>query len=63
MTPRPDLETDLDLDQPGDNTVRPCRPERRAALEAEREKLRRWGGLNAGSSDESPAKEAGDHAS
>jgi hypothetical protein len=27
----------------GDNTIRPCRPERRAALEAERDLLRRWG--------------------
>jgi hypothetical protein len=25
-----------------DTTIRPCSPERRAALEAEREKLRRW---------------------
>jgi len=33
---------DVSSDGPGDNTIRPCRPERRAALEAERELLRRW---------------------
>jgi hypothetical protein len=32
----------VDSDGPGDNTIRPCRPERRAFLEADREKLRRW---------------------
>jgi hypothetical protein len=31
----------LDGEQ-GDRTIRPCSPERRAALEAERENLRRW---------------------
>src|SRR5437899_900348 len=49
-TPRPagNAECDslnvvnFDFDGPVDNTIRPCRPERRAALEAERELLRRW---------------------
>ena len=32
-------------DGPGDTTVRPCRPELRPLLEAEREKLRKYGAL------------------
>src|SRR5258708_1890754 len=36
---------DFTAEGPGDNTIRPCRPERRAALEAERELLRKWGVL------------------
>jgi hypothetical protein len=35
----------LDIAGPEDNTIRPCRPERRAFLEAERQKLIRWGTL------------------
>jgi hypothetical protein len=35
----------LEMDGPEDNTTRPCRPERRAFLEAERDKLIRWGTL------------------
>jgi tetratricopeptide (TPR) repeat protein len=42
--PSPPDDLVIDADGPGDNTHRPCRPERRALLEAEREKLRRWGG-------------------
>lgn len=38
------LDTKLDSDGPGDNTHKPCRPERRVLLEQEYEKLLRWGG-------------------
>ncbi len=45
-TPRRDCDDeiiDLILDSNKvDRTIRPCPPERRAALEAEREKIRRW---------------------
>ena len=33
----------VDSDGPGDNTIRPCRPELRSILEREREILRRYG--------------------
>jgi hypothetical protein len=39
----PDDDVEVDSDEPGDNTIRPCRPERRAILEKVRELLRRWG--------------------
>ena len=37
------IPLNVDSDEPGDNTIRPCRPERRALLEKERELLNRWG--------------------
>jgi hypothetical protein len=42
LPPYPD-SVNVDSDGPGDNTIRPCSPERRAFLERERELLRRWG--------------------
>jgi hypothetical protein len=54
-------EVDIDSDEPGDNTIRPCRPELRAALEAEREKLRRWRALKNSPAQEPPAADSPDH--
>jgi len=45
---------DIDFDGPGDNTIRPCPPERRASLEAYREKLRQWGALKDPAAEKSP---------
>lgn len=44
-SPFDSLDTEIVIiDGPWDTTVRPCRPSLRPLLEAEREKIRRWGG-------------------
>lgn len=43
IQPPPDgLDLIVDSDEPGDTTIRPVRPARLAALENEREAIRRW---------------------
>jgi hypothetical protein len=52
--PSDDDSVTVDSDGPGDNTRRPCRPERRALLEKERELLHLYGMKREGANGEPP---------